>query len=180
MKKTIVLLITSIILVIVSVSTVVFAWFSIVEKTREIIIYSGKLELSSILYDISNDVNTEITEISFDKVVAGDEFKYMLVINNLESSMIGSLDIKFLMEFDLKLANLININFMPGSNISPINSYMAISNHILDQTNKELVLYFDIKFSNDITLNEINTNFIITQIEITFSQVTGGNGNEEN
>lgn len=180
MKKTIVLLITSIIFAIVFVTTVVFAWFSIVEKTRSIIIYSGKLELSTKLYEVNANGEKEINEIKFIDVVAGDKYKYKLVLNSLETSIDGNLNIRFDMTYSSSLKNLIIINFSNGKSTTPESSYKVVENHLLNQYNKEYIIEFEILFSNNITIEDMNEMFKINQIEVNFNQALGGNDNETN
>lgn len=96
MQKKWLLLLTLLITMILTASTVVFAWFTLVEKTQPILIYSGSIKLKANLYLVKEDNSREeITEsFTFNNVVPGQSFTFELVVKN-EGSLNGDLEVDF-------------------------------------------------------------------------------------
>lgn len=172
-EKGIVIIIISILIMVVALTTTVYAWFSLVEKTQPIIIYSGKIELNAKLYD---DQNNQITSLIINDVVPGDEFNYSLVIKN-EGTILGDLDVLF----NFKVANnnlksyiiftIEDDDVFTGSTTFNSNSYLY-TNEL--QKNETITIYFKIKISDNLEithLGEDNTVEIRT-IQLQLTQAT--------
>lgn len=171
-EKGIVIIIISILIMVVALTTTVYAWFSLVEKTQPIIIYSGKIELDAKLYD---EQNNQITSLTIDKVVPGDEYSYFLVIKN-QGTLLGDLDVLF----NFKVANnnlksyiiftIEDEELFTGSTTFNSNSYLYTNQ--LDK-NETITIYFKIKISDNLEvthLAEDNTVEIKTiQLQLTQS-----------
>lgn len=75
------MIISSVLMILLSGITVVLAWFTIVEKTTNIIIYSGTVETEYQL--INTDTNAVINnQIVYEKVLPGAQYNYRLTISN--------------------------------------------------------------------------------------------------
>lgn len=96
MQKKWLLFLTLFITILLTASTVVFAWFTLVERTQPILIYSGSIKLSANLYLVEDETTkTEITEsYAFNNVIPGDIYTFELVVKN-DGSLNGDLVIDF-------------------------------------------------------------------------------------
>lgn len=104
MRRKLMFLTISSLLVVASLVAVVFAWFNLSNKTPPIIIILGRIEVEPHLYEVNDGVDTEITEsIVINMVVPGDTFDYKLTIKNT-GTLVGDLNIKI--EFTSNNINL--------------------------------------------------------------------------
>lgn len=104
MRRKLMFLTISSLLIVASLVAVVFAWFNLSNKTPPIIIILGRIEVEPHLYEVNDGVDTEITEsIVINRVVPGDTFDYKLTIKNT-GTLVGDLNIKI--EFTSNNINL--------------------------------------------------------------------------
>lgn len=84
MKNKVLLIIYLIVTIILTATTVVFAWFTIVEKTKLIIIHSGEFDVESKLeyIDNLNNVTNITTGYTFKEFVPNQKFNFRLTTIN--------------------------------------------------------------------------------------------------
>lgn len=107
-KKSVLLIISLIVSIILTATTVVFAWFTIVENTQPIIIYSGGLNVEAKLDYIestSSEIEIESSYI-FDEFVPNQIFDFKLTITN-KGTLDGLVSIEFVFNnnITIELAN---------------------------------------------------------------------------
>lgn len=172
-NKNLAVIILSIFLMIGSLSTAVFAWFGLVEKTQEIIIYSGTVELEVHLYDSDDN---EINDITITKVVPGDVHNFKLTIKNL-GSIRSDLDVIFTLNASSNLNE--NITFTITDTESPVHSGSVtfdeeeyLYENILTYQ-KEVTLNFSVTIGTSIELEDLLSGFTIEieSIEIILEQI---------
>lgn len=166
MQKKWLAFISLVIMIILAATTVVFAWFTLVQKTQTILIYSGSIKLVANLYDEDN--NEIIEAISFENVVPGDEFSFKLVISN-EGNLDGKLDIEFVFSSNNpSLLNFFQIEY--DNSLNTFNDGLTINNTLLSAETKEFP--FKIIINRNLTLDDFNNgDFIkIENIILTLTQ----------
>lgn len=172
-KKGVGLIIISTLIFVVSLTTTVFAWFSLVEKTQPIIIYSGSVELEVHLYDSDNN---EINDINYTKVVPGDVYNFKLTVKNL-GSIRSDLDVKFNLLASNNLKNYITFNISdtetPAFSDSTTFTSASYTYENILTYQQEVTINFSVTISGDIELTDLSLNDLIeiTSIEITLEQI---------
>ena len=164
-KNGTIIIILSFLIMVVAIFTAVYAWFSLVEKTQPIIIYSGKIELNAKLYD---EDDNEINSLTIDKVVPGDVFNYKLVIKN-EGTILGNLETVFNFKVsnnNLKSFIIFDIDDLNLNNDST--TFVSSSYTYLNQLDKDdvITIYFSITISEDLELTDLSGNDVVEIITI--------------
>lgn len=104
-KRSLSLLITSVLLTTTLLVMVLFAWFNLSQKTPPIIIVLGTIELDAHLYDVETPDNVEIETLTIDKVIPGSTYDYLITTKNT-GTLTGDLTILF--EFESNNESLLN------------------------------------------------------------------------
>lgn len=159
MKKQLILLISSITLIVLSLTTVVFAWFTIVDKTQEIFIYSGTLGINAQLF--KGDSTDEIETISFDNVLPGDLYYFRLVLEST-GTINGNLRVTFNFESHESLSELVEVKGIINNTTNidiPTSGIREVINTKLNAMST-LTFTFNVKFNesieNMVELREFN------------------------
>ncbi len=168
-KLNLALAITSIILTLLVISTLVYAWFGIIEKTQPIIIYSGKINLKADLYQIVDEDDILIDEISFSNVVPGDKFYYKLVVKN-QGTITGILDASFIFAgTNQTIRSLVLFKTSDDLSYTTFNS-----NYTLDAitllAEQETTIFFEVLISEDLEDTVIGDYAEISSINISLTQ----------
>lgn len=182
MQKKTLLLISLIITFILTASTVVFAWFTVVEKTQPILIYSGSLKLEAELFEISDTEIPITSSYDFGMVVPGDIYKFRLDLVNL-GTLDANLAVKITLTNNLS-ATLRNFFVLNYDGIEPENINNDV--HTIDletlygigQSNlsNEMSFTFDLLIDKDILIDDLDNNgyyIKIESIELTLIQLAG-------
>lgn len=130
MQKRVLLIITLIVSIIITATTVVFAWFTVIEKTQPIFIYSGSVKTEAELFVLDkNAVYQPVnSEYSFNNVVPNQMFNFKLVVVNQ-----GTLDANLLLKLSFLNDNPTLLDYL-------ILSYEEITvNPLTSEYNFELV-----------------------------------------
>lgn len=115
------------------ITTSVYAWFSLVEKTQPIVIYSGSVDLFVKLSD-EDDVEI-ISEIEIDGFVPGDTYGFYLYLENR-----GTLD------------TIVSLNFNFSGTSNDIKEYVVFKIFGDD----DLEIQQDLTGKTNLTFNEIS------------------------
>lgn len=177
-KQKLILMSISFLIMIMSLSMVVYAWFTIVERTQEIIIFSGKIETSATLYEIKSDnTRTEITNsYEFMDVIPGDQFNFVLKIKN-EGTIPGTLLVKTDFVILEELKPFFEFSYGLDENnltLGSITQSVTMINKISIISKEEVNLYFSVKVKTDLTkedYEELTSKFLkIDKITISIEQ----------
>ncbi|MDY0276553.1 MAG: hypothetical protein RBQ97_00560 [Acholeplasma sp.] len=175
-RKTMIIL--AFLMLAVSLVTVVFAWFSLVEKTQIIIIKAGDFSARVKLYQVMEPDNEEINEINISNVVPGDEFNYLLTVKNM-GIITANLTVSFTFldsEYNsIKFRNYFTLSYsFDGENYSEAN----ISNDLVLLNQESIIasgeknVYFRIDVNTNLT-KEVYTDgayFAINSIVVLLQQ----------
>ena len=168
MQKKWLAFLTLLIIFLITVTSVVFAWFTLVQKTQAIFIYSATIKLNAELYDSQGAEVT--TAINFSNVVPGDEFAFSLMVENY-----GNLDGDLIVEFMFDTNNLVLMDYFAIELVEPyelktFNEGFTINDEVLKATFK--TYNFKVIVSPTLTLEQINqADFIeISHLKITLQQ----------
>lgn len=174
-RRNLIVIILSSIIMFVALSTFVYAWFSLVEKTQEIIIYSGRIELEAKLFELGEE--EEITEISLTNVIPGDVFSYELTVENI-GTIIGDLEILFtfnisneaLREFIIFEIEVPDNSFTDSTDVTDL-TYLYQS-ELEPFEDEPMTIYFNIRISTELELEHLNEGdkIILQTIFIKLSQ----------
>lgn len=164
-KSSVSLIIISFLLIVASLGAVLYAWFGLVEKTQPILIYSGKIELTAILYD---EEENEINNILIDKVIPGDVFTYTLDVKN-KGTILGNLDLLYTFDISSNLKDY--IEFSINDNTLEIVDGEYLYQTTLDK-NESKTITFSIKIHEDLEISMLTENdkIIIESIFINLIQ----------
>lgn len=168
-KRNIIPIISFILILLISTMSIVFAWFSIVEKTQEILIYSGKIKIEANLYQIIDEEEIEINEkIIFNKVIPKDQFQFKLVIKNI-GTIPGNLNV----DIEVKTNNdqlLDYFKLQYDSNLKKLETMKLIENEQL-MNNNEKIITFNISVDETLTINNLNNYVTIEKIYLSLEQI---------
>lgn len=176
MKKQILLILAFIILVGLMSVSVVFAWFSVLERTQPILIYSGTVDLTANLYDVTQDDEVEITEAyNISNVIPGDIYHFR--IDFVHTGTLKA-DLVLVFNIDSNNAYLVNVNYIDSNNTNT--KLDLINNKVIYNNltpNTSLSINFEIKVNESLTLDDVSNLSVFTilnNIELVLTQV-GGN-----
>lgn len=188
MQKKALLIISLIVSIIITATTVVFAWFSMVEKTQPIFIYSGSIKTEAELFVLDkNDVYQPVTDqYAFTNVVPNQTFNFKLVVIN-QGTLDANLNLKLffqqdnptLLDYLILSYEAITVDPLTSAyEFNLVNNLIAGSYFITNEFDEEveqfnsLTVYFDIQVSPLLTKEDVvNLNtLILEKIEITLIQ----------
>lgn len=180
MQNKALLIITLILSILLAGTTVVFAWFTVVEKTQKILIYSGSVKTEANLYEISSGIDVPIiNSYEFNEVVPNQTFDFRLDVTNQ-----GTLDANLTIIISFENNNVALLDFFNlkyGSNnitMDSNHSFVITPNLILGKMPNEpdngLSFNFSVEVSDAMTIDDItnDNNYLkIKTIEIILTQV---------
>ncbi|MDY0277265.1 MAG: hypothetical protein RBQ97_04190 [Acholeplasma sp.] len=180
-KRKYTFLIISLIMSCISVITVIFAWFSVVDKTEPIFIYSGKLEVEANLYVIYGaDLKEISSEYTFEYIIPGMKEFFVLKIRNA-GTIPGNLSTIFTFEGDTNAPTLsdymvIKYDEIRGVPVGARESRFSLLNvKTIDdyrlEKNEEMEFYFSVKLLELYDGNLLNTRASIKKIEMILDQI---------
>lgn len=188
MQKKSLLIISLIVSIILTASTVVFAWFTMIVKTQPIFIFSGSVKTNAELFvlDKSDAYQPVTNEYSFNNVVPNQTFDFKLVVENqgtLDANLILKLtflnDNPTLLDYLILSYDEITVNPLTSEyEFELTNNLIEGSYYITDEFNNRVEQYnnltfnFSLKVSPLLTKEDvINMNeLVLKNIEITLVQ----------
>jgi len=171
-KSSVFIIIVSIAMLVLSATTLVFAWFTIVEKTTNIIVYSGTIETEYELRDL--DTDTVITnQITYERILPGAVHNYRLTVTNN-----GTIDANLKVEFNFLGSNNIKSAFTINNDNNSYDftqSRIVVENLVLyaiHNPNSSTYVYdFSVIFDSDYEDQTFDQVVTIENIVITLEQV---------
>lgn len=153
-KKELISILIFILSLVALLTTSIYAWFSLVEKTQPIIIYSGSVNVIIELYQIEDEEETPINNLVVNNFVPGDIYYFKLKLIN-QGSLDTNLEISF--EFNQTSAHLkpyAEFKFQSGdkTNLGNVlfstNSYLYDEGQLAgtDRDNREIENYSSVEY----------------------------------